>query len=32
MAAQTDRIIRLRDGHTVEDAHQRPRLSEQVAV
>jgi ABC-type lipoprotein export system ATPase subunit len=32
LAAQTDRMIKLRDGHVVEDARQRPRVREEVAV
>ena len=32
LAAQTDRIIRLRDGRVIEDARQRPKVREEVAV
>jgi putative ABC transport system ATP-binding protein len=32
LAAQTDRIIRLRDGQVIEDTRQRPRVREEVAV
>jgi ABC-type lipoprotein export system ATPase subunit len=32
LAAQTDRVIRLRDGRVLDDARQRPHISEEVAV
>ena len=32
LAAQTDRVIKLRDGRVVEDAVQRPRVRDGIAV